>query len=70
MAVVPTGPGESGSNAVSVAGLADFWASEYLDWYVKRGGSKVKLVMSTDSDRTTGFMHRVRDLAASRGYAA
>ena len=67
---VSDGPGTSGGVPMSVGHLADFWVSEYLDWYVKNGGSKVKMVTARETERVADFFERVRGLAVSRGYAA
>lgn len=62
--------GSGVENRGPMVGLAEFWAAEYLDWYVTHGGSKVKLVTAKEARTVADFLSKVGDLATSAGYAA
>lgn len=68
--MAPALVGSESAGSDPVADLAEFWASEYLGWYVRQGGSKVKLVTSIDREKTASLLSRFHDLALSQGYAS
>ena len=50
--------------------FVEFLTAEYLEGYIKAGGSKVKLVMDRDGKGTTALLKSLCAAAAERGYAA
>lgn len=49
--------------------LLEFLTTEYLGWYIKTGGSKIKLLMDKDGTRVTEVLHALCRAAAAHGYA-
>lgn len=50
--------------------LIEFLTEEYLEGYVQKGGSKIKMVMDKDGVGVTAVLRALCDAAAERGYAA
>lgn len=50
--------------------LIQFLTAEYLDGYIKTGGSKIKLVMDTDGTGVGRLLHALCEEATRCGYAA
>ncbi|MEW6193444.1 MAG: BREX system ATP-binding domain-containing protein [Bacillota bacterium] len=48
--------------------LVEFLTGEYLEGYIKAGGSKIKLVMDDDGEGVTRLLRALCDAAAARGY--